>query len=113
MLIIVALLNPCQTPNGTKGHCTQLKHCPPLYHIANHSGLIIHSFVTQSICGYDVDKSKLYCCDISELIVTTPCPSQSEEVPSSTISLINLPISGNKVENTFDRAIDKGNTNTK
>uniref|UniRef100_A0AAR5PH77 CLIP domain-containing serine protease n=1 Tax=Dendroctonus ponderosae TaxID=77166 RepID=A0AAR5PH77_DENPD len=69
----------CTTPNGTKGFCTQSKNCPKIHNLIESTP---SEFITKSICGIDLDNSRLFCCDQNDFHVQlsaaklTPSPSR-------------------------------------
>lgn len=76
----------CTTPNGTKGFCTQSKNCPKIQNLLESTA---SEFVTKSICGIDLDNSRLFCCDQNdfhvELAAKSP-PSPSRFLPAPQVA---------------------------
>lgn len=62
---------PCTTADKSPGFCGPLSSCPYINNLIKSSTPQNIEFASQSICGYDIDNSKLYCCNETRVAPNT------------------------------------------
>lgn len=79
----------CRTANGTIGVCIQSKECPHIHRL-NGGNLTPEEldFVRNSVCGVDLDKTKLFCCDKNGINPPVEATNHGDNVEISRADLL-------------------------